>query len=74
VQKDYPKTHWGRHNAKMDLKKMRDLDIKNPDQIVKKRMFAEMKKSKEKAARIKNTERKKRNLAKMKRKMKSKGK
>ncbi|XP_052899580.1 ATP-dependent RNA helicase DDX54 [Anopheles moucheti] len=66
VQRHYPTTHWGRHNAKADLRKLRDLDLKTPEQIVKKRMEKETKMAKEKAARLKNIQRKKRALAKRK--------
>lgn len=72
VQKtDYPHTHWGRHNAKVDQKKMRDLGLKSADQIVKQRMQKETKLAKEKAARLRNLARKK-SLG--KKKAKSKGK
>lgn len=67
VQKrDYPHTHWGRHNAKMDMKKNRDLDLKSADQIVKQRMQKETKLAKEKAARMKNLQRKKKALSRRK--------
>ncbi|XP_055621894.1 ATP-dependent RNA helicase DDX54-like [Toxorhynchites rutilus septentrionalis] len=67
VQKrDYPHTHWGRHNAKMDLKKRHDLDLKSADQIVKQRMQKETKLMKEKAARMKNLQRKKKALSRRK--------
>ncbi|XP_035912166.1 ATP-dependent RNA helicase DDX54 [Anopheles stephensi] len=72
VQRQYPHTHWGRHNAKADLRKLRDLDLKTPEQIVKKRLEKETKQEREKAARLKNIQRKKRALA--KRKGKGKGK
>ncbi|XP_050073918.1 ATP-dependent RNA helicase DDX54 [Anopheles maculipalpis] len=72
VQRHYPNTHWGRHNAKADLRKLRDLDLKTPEQIVKKRVEKETKQEREKAARLKNIQRKKRALA--KRKGKGKGK
>ncbi|XP_049296751.1 ATP-dependent RNA helicase DDX54 [Anopheles funestus] len=64
--RNYPTTHWGRHNAKADLRKLRDLDLKTPEQIVKKRLDKETKMEKEKAARLKNIQRKKRALAKRK--------
>uniref|UniRef100_A0A6E8VTV1 RNA helicase n=1 Tax=Anopheles coluzzii TaxID=1518534 RepID=A0A6E8VTV1_ANOCL len=68
VQRHYPTTHWGRHNAKADLRKLRDLDLKTPEQIVKKRMEKETKMAREKAARLKNIQRKKRALAKRQKK------
>uniref|UniRef100_A0A182WJ60 RNA helicase n=1 Tax=Anopheles minimus TaxID=112268 RepID=A0A182WJ60_9DIPT len=66
VQRHYPTTHWGRHNAKADLRKLRDLDLKTPEQIVKKRLDKETKMTREKTARLKNIQRKKRALAKRK--------
>uniref|UniRef100_A0A182PQC5 RNA helicase n=1 Tax=Anopheles epiroticus TaxID=199890 RepID=A0A182PQC5_9DIPT len=64
VRSHYPTTHWGRHNAKADLRKLRDLDLKTPEQIVKKRMEKETKMAREKAARLRNIQRKKRALSK----------
>lgn len=73
VQKNsYPHTHWGRHNAKLDQKKMRDLGIKSAEQIVKQRMQKETKLAKEKAARMRNLSKKKKALS--KKMAKSKGK
>uniref|UniRef100_A0A182S5X0 RNA helicase n=1 Tax=Anopheles maculatus TaxID=74869 RepID=A0A182S5X0_9DIPT len=72
VQRQYPNTHWGRHNAKADLRKLRDLDLKTPEQIVKKRLEKETKQEREKAARLKNIQRKKRALTKRKGKGKAK--
>uniref|UniRef100_A0A182K445 RNA helicase n=1 Tax=Anopheles christyi TaxID=43041 RepID=A0A182K445_9DIPT len=72
VQRHYPTTHWGRHNAKTDLRKLRDLDLKTPEQIVKKRMEKETKMAREKAARLKNIQRKKRALKKGKKSSKGK--
>ncbi|EAT38852.1 AAEL009285-PA [Aedes aegypti] len=73
VQKhDYPHTHWGRHNAKLDQKKMRDLGLKSADQIVKERIQKETKQAKEKVARLRNLARKKKTLG--KKMAKSKGK
>ncbi|XP_058126727.1 ATP-dependent RNA helicase DDX54 [Anopheles ziemanni] len=59
TQKNYPNTHWGRHNAKADLRKLRDTDLKTPEQIIKKRLDMETKMSREKAARLRNIQRKK---------------
>ncbi|XP_053673328.1 ATP-dependent RNA helicase DDX54 [Anopheles nili] len=66
LQKHYPTTHWGRHNAKADLRKLRDADLKTPEQIVKARMQKETKQAREKAARLKNIQRKKRALSRRK--------
>lgn len=68
----YPHTHWGRHNAKLDQKKMRDLGLKSAEQIVKQRMQKETKLAKEKAARMRNLSKKKKALS--KKMAKSKGK
>lgn len=68
----YPHTHWGRHNAKVDQKKMRDLGLKSADQIVKQRLQKETKLAKEKAARLRNLAKKKKALG--KKMAKSKGK
>uniref|UniRef100_A0AAG5DAB3 RNA helicase n=1 Tax=Anopheles atroparvus TaxID=41427 RepID=A0AAG5DAB3_ANOAO len=70
AQKTYPNTHWGRHNAKADMRKLRDMDLKTPEQIVKKRLAKDAKLEREKAARLKNVQRKKKALA----RRKSKGK
>ncbi|XP_053684864.1 ATP-dependent RNA helicase DDX54 [Sabethes cyaneus] len=71
-KRDYPHTHWGRHNAKMDMKKVRDLELKSTEQIAKQRLQKETKLAREKAARLKNLSKKKKALS---RKMaKSKGK
>ncbi|ETN66933.1 DEAD box ATP-dependent RNA helicase [Anopheles darlingi] len=67
LQKQYPHTHWGRHNAKADLRKLRDMDLKTPEQIVKNRLEKDKKLSREKAARLKNIARKKKALARKKR-------
>uniref|UniRef100_A0A2M4A8X2 RNA helicase n=1 Tax=Anopheles triannulatus TaxID=58253 RepID=A0A2M4A8X2_9DIPT len=67
LQKQYPHTHWGRHNAKADLRKLRDMDLKTPEQIVKNRLEKEKKMSREKTARLKNIARKKKALARKKR-------
>ncbi|XP_058463361.1 ATP-dependent RNA helicase DDX54 [Malaya genurostris] len=64
AKRDYPHTHWGRHNAKMDLKKVRDMDLKSADQIAKQRLQKEAKLAKEKAARLKNLQRRKKALGK----------
>ncbi|KFB51729.1 AGAP007511-PA-like protein [Anopheles sinensis] len=58
-QKNYPNTHWGRHNAKADLRKLRDMDLKTPEQIIKKRLDKETKLNREKAAHLRNIQRKK---------------
>ncbi|XP_055608776.1 ATP-dependent RNA helicase DDX54 [Uranotaenia lowii] len=63
-KRDYPHTHWGRHNAKMDLKRSRDTDLKTADQIVKRRMQKETKLAREKAAQLRNVARKKKALGK----------
>ncbi|XP_035792208.1 ATP-dependent RNA helicase DDX54-like [Anopheles albimanus] len=67
LQRQYPHTHWGRHNAKADLRKLRDMDLKTPEQIVKNRLEKDKKLSREKAARLKNIARKKKALARKKR-------
>lgn len=73
VQKnDYPHTHWGRHNAKLDQKKQRDLGLKSADQIVKQRIQKETKLAKEKTARLRNLARKKKSLGKKMAKSKKK--
>ncbi|XP_058828790.1 ATP-dependent RNA helicase DDX54 [Topomyia yanbarensis] len=71
-KRDYPHTHWGRHNAKMDLKKVRDLDLKSADQIAKQRLLKETKLAKEKTARLKNLQRRKKALGKKMAKTKGK--
>ncbi|XP_055534759.1 ATP-dependent RNA helicase DDX54 [Wyeomyia smithii] len=71
-KRDYPHTHWGRHNAKMDLKKVRDLELKSVEQIAKQRLQKETKLAREKVARLKNVQKKKKALG--KRLAKSKGK
>ncbi|XP_058060023.1 ATP-dependent RNA helicase DDX54 [Anopheles bellator] len=70
LQKQYPHTHWGRHNAKAELRKLRDTDLKTPEQIAKNRLEKETKMAREKAARLRNVQRKKRAMA----RRKSKGK
>lgn len=70
-QNSHPHTHWGRHNAKLDQRKMGDLGLKSADQIVKQRMQKETKLAKEKTSRLRNLSKKKKAHSK---KMKSKGK
>uniref|UniRef100_A0A182QVW2 RNA helicase n=1 Tax=Anopheles farauti TaxID=69004 RepID=A0A182QVW2_9DIPT len=65
-QRHYPHTHWGRHNAKADLRKMRGTGLKTAEQIVKTRLEKEEKMEREKQARLRNVQRKKRALAKRK--------
>lgn len=45
--KTTPKTHWARHNQKVQLKQKRS-ELKSTDQILKARKIAEKKKSKQK--------------------------
>uniref|UniRef100_A0A182NHT0 RNA helicase n=1 Tax=Anopheles dirus TaxID=7168 RepID=A0A182NHT0_9DIPT len=66
-QRHYPHTHWGRHNAKADLHRMRSgMGLKSAEQIVKTRMEKEEKMTREKQARLRNIQRKKRALTKKK--------
>lgn len=62
--KQYPHTHWGRHNAKMDLKRTKDGDLVNKDQLVKKRLRLEHLKERENRGRLKNEMKRKKSLTK----------
>ncbi|XP_063701524.1 ATP-dependent RNA helicase DDX54 [Culicoides brevitarsis] len=54
LRKMHPNTHWGRHNAKEDLKKHLDPDLKTAEQIQKKRLRKEKIMAREKAAKMRN--------------------
>lgn len=60
----HPNTHWGRHNAKLEMKKMKDPDLQSAEQIAKKRVRTEKLQSKEKAARMRNLQKRKNSLKK----------
>uniref|UniRef100_A0A336K2U4 RNA helicase n=1 Tax=Culicoides sonorensis TaxID=179676 RepID=A0A336K2U4_CULSO len=59
ARKFHPHTHWGRHNAKIDMKKHRDPDLLSAEQIVKKRVRKEKIMSREKSARLRNMQKRK---------------
>lgn len=59
ARKFHPHTHWGRHNAKTDMKKFQDPDLKSAEQIVKKRVRKEKNLSREKNARMRNQQKRK---------------
>lgn len=74
VRLHQPHTHWGRHNTKLEMKKMRDPEIKSADQINKRRSRLEKIKNREVASRHRNEHKRKKAMAKKKNKGKGKGK
>jgi predicted DNA-binding WGR domain protein len=68
VQKHNPTTHWGRHNIKADMKRMRDPELATVDQIVKKRLRLEKSKRVQQDNRNKNIQNRKKHVAKQKNK------
>lgn len=63
-------THWGRHNAKVERRKVLDHEIKNKEVVMKQRMRKEKLKNRENASRIKNDQKRKRAMARKKGKAK----
>lgn len=64
IKSSHPHTHWGRHNAKMDLKKRIDPELKNKDQLMKLRMKKHKMQARETSARMRNEFKRKRAAAK----------
>jgi ATP-dependent RNA helicase DDX54/DBP10 len=56
-------THWGRHNAKVEKKKLIDHELKNKDQLMKQRVRKEKLKSREAASKMRNDQKRKRAMA-----------
>lgn len=60
-EEKYPSSRWGRHNAKLDLKKRltKGSEMKKPEQIVRERLRLELIKTRERANKqIKESKRK----------------
>lgn len=72
----YPMSRWGRHLAKVNLKKRmsngNDKELRNPDQIVKQRMRLEFIKKRNIENRIKKIASRKKHMKKQKQKQKKK--
>jgi ATP-dependent RNA helicase DDX54/DBP10 len=72
MRNSHPHTHWGRHNAKVDMKKRVDPELKNKDQLMKIRMKKQKQQSRENSSRMKNDAKRKRSAAKRSGKAKQK--
>jgi ATP-dependent RNA helicase DDX54/DBP10 len=57
-------THWGRHNAKVERKKMIDPELKNKDQLMKQRLRKEKLQARELSSKMRNDAKRKRSAAK----------
>lgn len=69
---NHPHTHWGRHNAKVDMKKRIDPEIKNRDQLLKIRLKKQKMQSRELSAKMRNDAKRKRAASKRSAKSKNK--
>lgn len=65
-------THWGRHNAKVERRKLLDHEIKNKEVLMKQRIRKDKMKNRENASRMKNDQKRKRAMAKKRGKAKKK--
>lgn len=65
-------THWGRHNAKVQQRKVMDHEIKNKEQLMKQRVRKEKLKTREAASKQKNDQKRKRAMARKSSKSKKK--
>ncbi|XP_070498197.1 ATP-dependent RNA helicase DDX54 [Chironomus tepperi] len=62
--KSHPHTSWGRHNAKVDLKKRLDPELKTRDQLIKQRTRKQKLQAREMSSKMKNDAKRKRAAAK----------
>lgn len=67
-----PHTHWGRHNAKVNLMKRIDPELKTKDQLMKNRIRKHKMESRENSSKLRNDAKRKRSAAKQKHKNKKK--
>ena len=58
--KSHPHTSWGRHNAKVEMKKRLDPELKTRDQLFKQRMKKQKLQAREVSSKMKNDAKRKR--------------
>ncbi|KAG5670366.1 hypothetical protein PVAND_000637 [Polypedilum vanderplanki] len=70
--KNHPHTHWGKHNAKVEMRKRIDPELKTKEQLMKQRIRKDKIKARETSSRMRNEAKRKRSAS--KRAAKNKGK